>query len=501
MVNKIDSNVTGLRYAEEATLKTLPASPIFHMLEPNSYSDFGGQIATVARNPINASRQRKKGVVTDLDASGGFNQDLTTVNTTRLLQGFFFADAREKWSSKSLLNNENLLQAVTPAEYTVVNAPVLPAGTLIKASGFAKVANNGLKKVAVDSTATAIKVLGIQEELTPPQAAKLQVAGREFPEAEISLALNGGFVQLTASTIDLTTLALIPGEWVFLGGDSVVNRFENSYGFARVGVVTANYIEFDKISWEPVTEESTGKSIHLYFGTVIKNESERAKIKRRTYHVERTLDNDDVGPMSEYLVGAVPNEFTMTVSQADKVTIDMSFIALDNEQRTGVEGLKSGTRPILPPSDAFNTSTDFTRIKLAPVDLETANPKPLFAYATEMTLTINNNVSANKAIGVLGGFDTTAGTFEVGGSMTVYFADIKAVRAVRENADITLDAALVKNNEGMVFDIPLLSLGDGRLSVEQDQPITLPLENNAAESKFGHTLLFNNFAYLPDIAQ
>lgn len=500
MVNKIDSNVTGLRYAEEATLKKLPASPVFHMLEPNSYSDFGGQIATVARNPINASRQRKKGVVTDLDASGGFNQDLTTVNTTRLLQGFFFADAREKWTSKSLLNNTNALVAVTAEAYTVVGAPILPVGTLIKASGFSKVANNGIKKLAASSTNSTIPVSGLSAESTVPSAS-LEVVGREFEEGDISIVLNGEFVQLTSTNLDMTTLGLIPGEWLFVGGDSITNRFENSYGFARIGSVSATYIELDKISWEPVAEDGAGVSLHIYFGTVIKNESERAKIKRRTYHVERTLDNDDDGTMSEYLVGAVPNEFTMTVSQADKVTIDMSFVALDNEQRTGVEGLKDGTRPILPPSDAFNTSTDFTRIKLAPVDLETANPKPLFAYATEMSLTINNNVSANKAISVLGGFDTTAGTFEVGGSMTVYFADIKAVRAVRENADITLDAALVKNNEGMVFDIPLLSLGDGRLSVEQDQPITLPLENNAAESKFGHTLLFNNFAYLPDIAQ
>ena len=500
MVNKIDSNVTGLRYAEEATLKKLPASPIFHMLEPNSYSDFGGQIATVARNPINASRQRKKGVVTDLDASGGFNQDLTTVNTTRLLQGFFFADACEKWTSKSLLNNTNALVAVTAEAYTVTGAPVLPVGTLIKASGFNKLANNGIKKLAAASTNSAITVSGLSAE-SPVPSARLEVVGREFSAGDISITLNGGFAQLTSKSIDMTTLGLIPGEWLFIGGDSITNRFLNSYGFARIGSVSTTYIELDKISWEPIAENGAGVSLHVYFGTVIKNESERAKIKRRTYHVERTLDNDDNGTMSEYLVGAVPNEFTMTVSQADKVTIDMSFVALDNEQRTGAEGLKDGTRPILPPADAFNTSTDFTRIKLAPVDLETANPKPLFAYATEMTLTINNNVSANKAIGVLGGFDTTAGTFEVGGSMTVYFADIKAVRAVRENADITLDAALVKDNEGMVFDIPLLSLGDGRLSVEQDQPITLPLENNAAESKFGHTLLFNNFAYLPDIAQ
>ena len=79
-INKIDSNITGLRYAEEKDLRELPPNPVFYLLEPNSYNDFGGQISTIARNPINPSRQRQKGVTTDLDASGGFQQDLTMNN-------------------------------------------------------------------------------------------------------------------------------------------------------------------------------------------------------------------------------------------------------------------------------------------------------------------------------------------------------------------------------------------------------------------------------------
>lgn len=506
MADKIDSNVTGLRFAEEASIKVLPGSPVWHPLEPNSYNDFGGQIATVARNPINPSRQRKKGVTTDLDASGGFNQDLTFDNTTRLMQGFFFADIREKKTTAPLNGAAIPVTGVTAADDTYAAASGLTgflARQLVLASGFSSTANNGLKVVQSASTGTAVVVGdGLVDEASPPAAAKLQAVGYEFASGTLNVALAGDLVRLSRASgaFDFTTLGLIPGEWVFVGGDAAGVQFANNQGFARVKEVAATYIEFDKVSWTPANETGTGKTVRLFFGDVLKNESTANLITRRTYQLERTLGEDDDGTMSEYLVGAVCNELTINVAQADKVTIDMSFVAVDNEQRDGLTGVKAGTRTTLAAGNAFNTSSDFSRIKLAVADETDAAPSPLFAFATEMSLSINNNASPNKAIGVLGAFDVSVGTFEVGGSMTAYFANIAAVKAVRDNEDITLDLAMVKDNRGILFDIPLLSLGDGRLAVEQDQPITLPLETTAAESSFGHTLLFGSFAYLPDLA-
>jgi hypothetical protein len=133
-------------------------------------------------------------------------------------------------------------------------------------------------------------------------------------------------------------------------------------------------------------------------------------------------------------------------------------------------------------------------------------PTPLFAFITEASIAINNNLSPNKAVGVLGAFDVTAGTFSVSGSITAYFGNVSAVQAVRSNADITLDMAMVKDNTGLIIDIPLVSLGDGRLNVEQDQPITLPLSMDAATAEdiapgMDHTALLTFFGYLPDAAE
>ena len=577
---KIDSNITGLRYAKERCLGELPANPIWNALEPNSYSDFGGQITTVARNPINPSRQRKKGVVTDLEASGGLNQDITQSNTTDMLQGFLFAHARERGTTESLVKGHANISVVDDAlgytfnEVAAASAvvtvggagyrvgdlltystgaqkphvfyvstvdsagavtavavddaglraavaggalavtggtgagatltvtwdtsamPAFKVGDVILASGFSNAGNNGLKNVSAVADGIIDVTEVLVDEATVPAAAKIQTVGFKFATADLEIVMNGLLPRLTdaAAAVDFTTFGFIPGEWIYLDG------FVNNVGFARISAISADYLEFDKTDWTPAAEAETGITVTIYYGTIIRNESDPALIQRTSYQLERTLGQDVNGTMSEYLIGALANELTLNVAQADKVTVDLTFIGTDNEPRDGLEGVKAGTRPVLQVDDAFNTSSDFSRIKMASVDELNPNPSPLFAFATDLTLTINNNNSANKAVGKLGAIDITTGTFEVGGSITAYFASIDAVKAVRNNADITLDFIIVKNNAAMLFDVPLLALGNGRLAVEQDQPITLPLDTSAAENKFGNTLTVQVFPYLPDSA-
>jgi hypothetical protein len=115
-------------------------------------------------------------------------------------------------------------------------------------------------------------------------------------------------------------------------------------------------------------------------------------------------------------------------------------------------------------------------------------------------MTINNNVSSAKAQGVLGGFDATAGNFDVDGEFTAYFSTVEAIHAVRCNWDMTFDALYAKANAGVFMDVPLIGLGGGRLDVEMDAAIMIPVETAAAESPFGHTAMIGWFDYLPDAA-
>jgi hypothetical protein len=496
---KIDSNVTGLSYAEEECLKQLPAVPYWRPLEPNSYSDFGGTVTTIVREPISQSRQREKGIISNVEASGGFNQDLTSNNTYHLLQGFFFAESRSLGSTEYNENKlvQSTITAVAANAFNGTNFPLTKAHDLVYSSGFSNPVNNRIDDVDAGPSLTSIPVTGLVEETVVPDTARIDVVGYSF-STTMEISLSGNLVRLSGET--MTALGLIPGQWVFLGGDLPTERFVNNVGFARVGSVTDSYLEFDKVSWTPVAETATG-NIRIFFGDVLKNEFDPSLIIRKTYNIERTLGNDSNGKlMSEYLTGAVANELTINIEQLDKVNVDFSFIACDNEYRDGDEGVKAGTRAKITPGNAFNTSSDVARVKLSLVDETTSNVEPLFAFATSATITISNNVTPNNAIGVVGAFDTTAGNFAVGGSMEVYFSDVSACKAVRNNSSVTLDICLVNNNYGIIFDIPLMSIGDGRANVTANEPIMLSLENSAARSKFNHTLMCCQFKYLPDIA-
>ncbi len=437
-VHSVDSNSTGLSIAEEECIKVLPgvngADAVWQALEPNGYpGDFGATISTVARNPLNPSRQRRKGAIVDIDASGGFNTDHTASNMTELLQGFFFADLRVKSTT----------------------IPTPDGGT---APGF------------------------------------------EFAAGDVAATVAGGKLVLTATAATMNDKGLAAGDWVFLGGDDADTRLGTNVGFARIQSITAKAITFDITTFEPVADAGAAVTLQMYFSKFLRNENDPALIKRRTYQLERTLGQDAAGTQSQYLIGAVPNEFTLNVPQGDKLNCDLTFLACDQEVRTGLQGLKPGTRVAAPGEDALNTSTDVYQMKLYIVNPVDSTPTPLFGFLQEGSISINNNVSPLKGIGVAGAFDMSAGTFEVGGDVTAYFTDVAAINAIRANADVGFYTAICAKNKGIIYDIPLLGIDGGQLNIEADTPVTIPVGMQAAENPQGYTLSYSQFDYLPNIA-
>lgn len=518
-VVKIDSNVSGLRVAAEDTYGVLPGTPIWYGLEPNSYSDFGGNVTTVARETINDSRSRQQGVTTDVEATGGFEADLTQTSMAELLEGLFYA-AYDKKAER--FNNHTAASVITNIStttdtYTVTTGTAFADGDLVFASGFTNAGNNGLKTATSGSDALALVVdQNLTDEASPAALGKLVTVGFEFATGDVTIDVSGDLPTMVSVAKDMTELGIQPGEFIYIGGDAADESFFNTEnnGWARVRSVTATVMTFDKTSATMVTDDGTddgasgtGQTIRIFFGRTIANKT-GSSIVRKTYQLERTLgSNDGVDPdQSEYIVGAVLNEFTLNLPTADKVTTEMTFQGKDVEQRSGATGVKSGTRPTLVSSEAFNASSDVTRFRMSQVSATNAFPTALFAYVMEGTITINNNNTRNQAIGVLGAFDMSAGTFEVSAEVTAYFQNVSALTIVRNNTDVSLDIMTVKQNAGMSIDLPLLTLAGGLAQIELNEPIKLPLTADAAQATpvdatYTHTARVSVYDYLPDAAE
>lgn len=424
---KIDSNVVGLNFAVEECLGQLPSQPKWQALEPNSFSDFGGELSTTQRTPLSISRQNQKGVVTDLSVKGGFNIDFTQNNVNTLLEGVFFADTRTKQN--------------------------------------------------YDFTATA---------------------------GDIKFAVADKIYSLTATTADFTTLGLVQGEWIFVGSDEPNERFEQAGTFyARVAKIEAKKLTFDNGTFKAglQADAGAGKTIKIFMGKVLKNENTVDLIKRKSYSFERTLGKEleTNQNQAEYISGAVMGEFTLEAKQGEMLKADFNFTATNNEYRTGALLSDNKLTPSLAES-GINTTSDIRAIRLTLNDDTTSTSTPLFAYVTETSIEVNNNLSENKALGTFGAIDVSAGNFEVTGKTTAYFTTVKAVEAVRKNADVGLFALFATKGKGFIFDIPLVSLGGGTLNVEKDNPVTLELEASGAENKFGYTMMYVNFPVLPKVA-
>lgn len=218
LVGKIDSNQTGLRYCEEdrtQAIGVLPAASaqVWYSLEPNSYSDFGAKTKTVARMPINPSRQLLKGTLVDLDPSAGLANDLTQDGLTRLLQGFFFANIVETFDTNPY--NDDFDGNTTSAVTGVVHSShsfalgaagaafnALQSGDLVFMSGFTNSANNGLLNV---SSITATQATGT------------------FTETATNNFLAGDVLDIAGVTYTfVSTIGSTPGN-VLLGGSFAIS--------------------------------------------------------------------------------------------------------------------------------------------------------------------------------------------------------------------------------------------------------------------------------------
>jgi len=480
------TNETVISYSVEQSPGVLAGSPTFKSLEVNDISTLGATITTTPRNPIANTRGPRKGSPTDLDSSVELPADLTIDSFLDFSQGFMYSS----WYSQAKFDPT----AVTSTGYTVGSGGNLDAGTLIYARNFQNLENNGLKVVGSASTSTEIKTTGLVAESSPPAGAMVEVAGFQGASGDLQINASG---DLTSTALDFTTLGIIVGQKIYIGGNETATQFAgtNNKGLARVRVVEANKLTLDHRDQDYTTDTGAGKTIQIFIGSFIRDQPvQDPKFLRETYTFEAAYAG--LGAASnenwyEYAKGNYANTFTFSNPGQALCTLTMGFVGLDTAVPTQTQ--VSATRKVPTRTSAFNTSSDYTRIRVNKAD-ETG----LTSYFDSLEIAINNNVNARKVLGTLGAAFVNIGSLEVTGTADVIFTDTGVIEAVRNNCTVSLNYG-VRNQDGALdFSIPSMTLGGADKSFPRNESITLSITGNAfTDTFFGYVFGITYFPYMP----
>lgn len=526
-VLKIDTNVTGLRLAEEASIGVEEATPDWLPYQPNSYGDTGSEVETVASEPINPDRMDDKGTAVRKSVTASFTTDFRRKEQQRLLQGFFFADFIEKPGNfgQTVAVTLDATGTTDTFDGTGIETNLIGTaaqGNLVFTENFLNAANNGLHRVVLVTGTNEISVDEALVTETGPvgtaageNGAQLWNVGFQMTADDASISVVSGRPQLNSDTaaIDFTTLGLTVGEWVSIGGDTAGaagNQFlvAANNTEARIFSISATAIVFDATNGTMSAEApATGETVQIFWAPRILKNRTAANIVRRTYTAEQQLGVPDTAAptLIQYIKnhGLVPNEAAFQINTADKFTVDYSFVGTQ-DTLVAPTASPGGNRPAIAAEDIYNTSSNFKQIKLYVYDSADANPTALFVYGQEWSFSINNGATPNEAATVFGAFDVSVGNFKVAGSVTGYFIDLAAKTAVNNVSDASMVTHAFQSNTqtGVTFDIPLITLGDGKIQLEKDAPATIPLSMTGSRAtkispNHDYVMMAILWAYLP----
>lgn len=507
-MGRVLTNTVTLSVANEATQGVLPAQPAWYLQEPNGITQFGATVTTTPRNPINKSRQRRKGTVTDLDSSFEFEADATKSNLEQYLEGFVFAryanptviaHIQAGANFQTLAADNDTPVAGTDSGYTHSAITAIPAGTLLFARGFTTTGNNGLKLSIVGSTTTSTLISTALVDETPTEAsgASVDVAGFRFTD----LTWTDATKTIGSATKNMTTLGLTVGQMVEVGGGTVTEQFPNGRIYGRVKTIATTTIILDKVTNIGSGTLSGGgnqasDTVDLLYGRFARNVSvDHADYISRSVQAEVTYPGLGSGGATRYAYskGNYHNNLQINHALSDKVTATFGFVGTDTENPTATQKTNAAT-PILPTqTEAFNTSSNIARLRVTEVD-ETG----LTTCFKDLTVTLNNGVTPEKCLGTLGAVFTNVENFQVDIEATVLFTEENVVSAIRDNRTVTAELILANGDGGFAIDFPSMTLGDGTQNFPVNESVTISLSGQTfQDATLGTSIGVSFWPYLP----
>ena len=516
-VRKISADCTSLAYTVEESINVLPASPDWQILPVTSYpGEFGAVVEFMTDDQLGGGRAVEKGIPVNKTVSAGFESAVRQDWLQPFLPGFMFNKAIELGNTNTLNKSATMatLTGVTGTAYAGTNFTAANGfentndTKLIIAKGFGVAGNNGLKAMT-GLSATSLSATGLTAEASPPAGAGLQVCGLIVSDSAAATSVSPG--QLTIVSSSLASggdLEQPPGTFIHLGGDTVASRYANraNTGWARIDRVTSTGVVCDITDFyeqqAPVAIPSPGTTIEIYLPTrIFKDQLLCDDSLRTTYQLERRLgksDTTDPYEQGQLVTGAVCNQLDIAIQTANKVMTTLAFVCSKSYRRDGSVELWAGANRLAKDeTEMFNVSKDIKYGRLYRYDTTTTQKKTLFGIVQTGTFTINNNAEGIPGWGEWGSHDVNTGKFNVSCNIEALFTTTRALDLAERGQNAGIFIVFARGNSGFILDIPLVTVMTAPLNLATNQAVNISLNNVGNRSRFGHSVSFQYFDYLP----
>lgn len=498
MSDPVLSDGVGISVARESTIGVLPTTG-WHQwqINPSGITDFTRQNVEVDRAPLSPNLTPEDGEVVGYDASPKLALDLTRDVIEDIREPLYRSATKHGGGKGKSLYRPT---AVTATGFTVGTLGDYPQNFLFFAAGFTNPANNGLKVTASGSTTSETKFAGLVAEASPPTNAILEFAGVQGASGDIQLDANG---DLISTALDFTTLGLIPGQQITLG-DLPSGA---SFGFATAayngraivkGPVTATKVPLMFRSWTVgAADTGASKTIRILFTRAIRNVplTDADYLKAPTLSAERTEPGAGIAGATDFTQasGLGLDQIELDIPVEGKVTATMTFVGMviTDPGPTQATGAATALAPLR--AGLFSTAS-----KLKARLVKKSDESTLSVDINGMKVTLKNNITPMKELGVSGAANLIYGAYMPTMSLEAYVIDNGLERAANANTSAMLEFQLRNADGGIGMFFPVVKLRKPSKAYAQHTAVMISNDLTAVrDPATGLLQTMTEYAYLP----
>lgn len=483
------ANRVQIAFVRESTLGTTPASPRMRAGRITSASpEFSPEF--VDSDELRQDRMLNDPIRVMQSSRGQIAGELHYPEDNYWLSEIIRSAMFSSWNNMPQWDNDGVADSVitdvntTPNQITIAGgASVSAVGHLMRTTGFANAANNGVFRITSFTSGNPVFTSpGFVTETAPPAAARAKVVGFEGVLGDITATATG----LASTTLNFTTLGLAVGQWIKIGGTAAGQRFTNvpaNNAFCRITAIAANTLTLDNRPAGWGVDNGSGKTIRVWVSDWIRNGVTKSGM---------TIESGFMGQQTPtYIVnrGMIANTLEFTATSRQKVNWSAALMGMG-----GGQGTTALDAVIDAASVAQIMAANANVGRLAESGAVLVGPN----FVREFTVNVNNNIRQIEALDQASPVDLEPGECQVTGRINAYFGNNALLTKFYAGTPTALNVSFQRDGQAVIFDVPRATYrGGGNPGPSaKNTDVMIPLDYQASfDPLFNAHLIISRFEY------